>query len=66
MPLFVGFGTADKVASLAAGRAFFDAAGSADKTWSAREGAYHELLNEPAWKDHAEQIAHWIADHAAA
>ena len=64
MPLYMTFGTADKVASMAAAKRFFDAAGSADKTWDPREGLYHEVLNEPSWKDLVETIARWITAHA--
>jgi len=64
MPLYMTFGTADKVASLAAGKRFFDAAGSADKTWDPREGLFHEVLNEPSWKDIVDNIARWVLAHA--
>lgn len=64
LPLYVAFGTADKVASISAAKRIFAAAGSADKTWDAREGLYHEVLNEPSWKDLAETIARWILAHA--
>lgn len=60
MPLYVTFGTADPVASMPAAKKFFDAAGSADKTWDPREGLYHEVLNEPSWKDIVEAIARWV------
>jgi alpha-beta hydrolase superfamily lysophospholipase len=60
LPLELTFGAADKVASVAAGKRFFDAAGSLDKTWDLREGLYHEVLNEPSWKDIAETFARWI------
>lgn len=64
LPLYVTFGTADKVASMSAAKRVFAAAGSADKTWDAREGLYHEVLNEPSWKDHVETIARWVIAHA--
>lgn len=64
MPLYVTFGTADKVASMSAAKRFFDAAGSADKTWDPREGLFHEVLNEPSWKDIVENIARWVLAHA--
>jgi alpha-beta hydrolase superfamily lysophospholipase len=64
LPLYVAFGTGDKVASMAAARRVFDAAGSADKTWDRREGLYHEVLNEPSWKDLVEAIARWVIAHA--
>ena len=66
MPLYMTFGTADKVASMKAGKRFFDATGSADKTWDPREGLFHEVLNEPSWKDIVENIARWVLAHARA
>lgn len=60
MSLYVTFGTADKVASYAAARRWFDATSSADKTWDPREGLFHEVLNELCWKDIVEKIAAWI------
>jgi alpha-beta hydrolase superfamily lysophospholipase len=60
MPLYMTFGTGDKVASMTSAKRFFDAAGSADKTWDPREGLYHEVLNEPSWKDLVETIARWV------
>jgi alpha-beta hydrolase superfamily lysophospholipase len=64
LPLYMTFGTADKVASFPTGKRFFDAAGSADKTWDPREGLFHEVLNEPSWKDIVETIARWVLAHA--
>ncbi|MDB5221059.1 MAG: Lysophospholipase [Myxococcaceae bacterium] len=64
MPLYMTFGTADKVASMPTAKRFFDAAGSADKTWDPREGLFHELLNEPSWKDTVDNIARWTLAHA--
>lgn len=64
VPLYIAFGTADRIASVSAAKRFFDAAGSADKTWDPREGLFHEVLNEPSWKDLVEAIARWIIAHA--
>ena len=65
LPLYMTMGTADKVASTKAAKRFFDAAGSADKTWDPREGLFHEVLNEPSWKDIVENIARWVRAHAS-
>ncbi len=65
MPLFMTFGTADKVASMPTAKRFYEAAGSSDKTWDPREGLLHEVLNEPSWKDIVETMARWILAHAA-
>ena len=64
LPLYMTMGTADKVASFSSAKRFFDAAGSADKTWDPREGLFHEVLNEPSWKDIVESIARWVLAHA--
>jgi alpha-beta hydrolase superfamily lysophospholipase len=64
LPLYVVFGTKDPVAKMSAARAVFDAAGSTDKTWNAREGNYHEVLNELEWPELAGSIADWVLAHA--
>jgi alpha-beta hydrolase superfamily lysophospholipase len=63
LPLYLTVGTADRVASTAAAKRFFDAAGSPDKTWDPREGLFHEVLNEPSWKDIVDDVARWILAH---
>jgi alpha-beta hydrolase superfamily lysophospholipase len=65
MPLYVAMGTADRVNDYGATRAFFDAAGSGDKTFDAREGLFHEVLNEPEWPDIAGKMADWVLAHAS-
>jgi alpha-beta hydrolase superfamily lysophospholipase len=60
LPLYVTFGTADPVSSMTAAKRFFDVAGSADKTWDPRDGLFHEVLNEPSWKDIVDAMAKWI------
>jgi alpha-beta hydrolase superfamily lysophospholipase len=64
MPLYEVFGTGDRIAKLAAGKAFFDRAGSRDKTWDERPGLFHEVLNEPEWKDIAGKMHAWMLAHA--
>ncbi len=63
LPLYVVFGDDDKVASLAAAKRVFDAAGSKDKTWDERPGLYHEVLNEPCWPELVDVMATWILAH---
>ncbi len=63
MTLFEVFGTGDKIAKLEAGRAFFNAAGSKDKTFDERVGLFHEVLNEIEWKDVAGAIEKWVLAH---
>lgn len=60
LPLYVTMGTKDPIVSMPTAKKFFDAAGSADKTWAPREGLRHEVVNEPSWKDVVEPIAKWI------
>jgi len=60
LPLYLVMGTEDRVARLATARAFFDAAGSPDKIWDAREGLFHEVLNEPQWPSIAAAIADFV------
>lgn len=64
LPLYMAFGTADKVASFSAGKRFFEGAGSTDKTFDPRDGLYHEVLNEPSWKEIVDPIAKWILARA--
>jgi alpha-beta hydrolase superfamily lysophospholipase len=66
MPLYVAFGTADKVASMGAAKRVFDAAGTDAKVWNPREGLFHEILNEPSWKDTVDDMAQWILARASA
>jgi alpha-beta hydrolase superfamily lysophospholipase len=63
MPLYVVMGEADAIARVASARAFFDAAGSADKTWDLRPGLFHEVLNESEWRPIADRIADFILAH---
>jgi alpha-beta hydrolase superfamily lysophospholipase len=60
MPLYVVMGTEDRIAKVGTARAFFDAAGARDKTWDARQGLFHEVLNEPQWRTIADKIADWM------
>jgi alpha-beta hydrolase superfamily lysophospholipase len=64
MPLYVVIGGADPVVSVSRAHAFFDAAGSTDKTWNPREGLLHEVLNETDWRPIADGMADWILGHA--
>jgi alpha-beta hydrolase superfamily lysophospholipase len=63
LPLYEVFGTDDRIAKFAAGRAFFDAAGSRDKTFDERPGLFHEVLNELEWKDIAGAMEMWMLAH---
>ena len=64
MPLYVMFGDADKVAKFSDGKRFYERAGSADKTFDPKPGLFHEVLNEPSWKELTDVIATWILKRA--
>ena len=38
-----------------------DAAGHEDKTWAPQEGLFHEILNEPSYRDLSAGMAAWIS-----
>jgi alpha-beta hydrolase superfamily lysophospholipase len=65
MPLYVLFGGADHIAKPAAGKAFVDRAGSADKTWEELPGLFHEVLNEPEWEGLARKMSEWMLGRVA-
>jgi alpha-beta hydrolase superfamily lysophospholipase len=65
MPLYETFGECDPVAKNAAGKAFFDRVSSTDKTWNERKGAFHEVLNEPEWRELTTSIADWVLARAS-
>jgi alpha-beta hydrolase superfamily lysophospholipase len=64
LPVFGFMGTADPIAKYARAKAFFDAIGSTDKTWTPHEGLYHETLNEIEWRPIADAAAEWMLRHA--
>lgn len=47
----------DRVVSVEATRRFFDRVGSAEKELDVRAGLFHEVLNEPDWRDHSRKLA---------
>ncbi len=65
MPLYLLMGGQDRVAKVSVARAFFDAAGSPDKTWDERPALFHEVLNEPEWRGIADRLAEWMASHSS-
>jgi alpha-beta hydrolase superfamily lysophospholipase len=62
LPVLLAFGAADKIASLPAARAVFDRMGSKDREFVPLEGLYHEILNEPSWKDTVQRMATFVLD----
>lgn len=61
VPLLVLHGTADTVTSPAGSRSFVEAAGVADKTFKAYDGALHNLFVETNRDEVFDDIAAWIA-----
>lgn len=47
----------DRAVSVAATRRFFQLIGSAEKELDVRPGLFHEVLNEPDYRDHAARLA---------
>jgi alpha-beta hydrolase superfamily lysophospholipase len=64
LPLYLVFGGEDKVAKMSVAKSFFGRVASTDKTWSERKGAFHEVLNEPDWKELAGEMASWMLARA--
>ena len=66
LPLYVVGGSGDRLAEIEQEKAFFDRAGSKDKTLDVIDGGFHEILNEPDWRPTVDAIAAWILAHAGA
>jgi alpha-beta hydrolase superfamily lysophospholipase len=56
----------DRVVSTEAARLFYSRAGSHEKELDVRPGLFHELLNEPDWRDHASRLAERMLRWSAA
>ncbi|HVU03093.1 MAG TPA: lysophospholipase [Polyangiaceae bacterium] len=56
VPFFCIAGGDDRVVSLPATRRFVDALGSPDRELDVRPGLFHEVLNEPDYRDHAGRL----------
>ncbi|WP_257455785.1 alpha/beta hydrolase [Archangium lipolyticum] len=63
VPLFQLCGAEDRVASVEAGRLFFDAVGSKDKVYKVYPGMRHEPLNELGKEEVQGDISNWISSH---
>ncbi|MBJ6764030.1 lysophospholipase [Myxococcaceae bacterium JPH2] len=63
VPLFVLCGSEDGVAAPTAARAFFEAAGTADKKFKEYPGMRHEPLNEVGREEVFRDISGWISAH---
>lgn len=60
LPVLILHGTADKAARSSGSQAFFDAAGSTDKTLKLYEGHVHDLLNDVDKQIVMADIKDWI------
>lgn len=65
MPLLLMHGTGDTITSLQRSQAFFERAGSADKTFKTYDGFYHELFNEPDNGQVFADLVQWLDEHTA-
>lgn len=63
LPLLIMHGEADRLTSPAGSRAFFEAAGSADKTLRLYPGLYHEIFNEPERDQVLGDMSDWLETH---
>lgn len=63
MPLLVMHGSADRLTSVEASRAFVEQAGTADKTLKVYEGFYHELFNEVEAGQVLADLVAWLDAH---
>jgi len=63
VPLFIAAGTADRIASMPAARAFFDTIASKDKTWKDYPEFRHEVLCEVNKEQPMSDIVAWISAH---
>ncbi len=63
VPLLLLLGTGDRLATPAAGRAFYGGVSSTDKELRIYDGLYHELLNEPERNDVLADIIQWLDAH---
>jgi alpha-beta hydrolase superfamily lysophospholipase len=60
LPVLILHGTADRAAKASGSQAFFDAAGSRDKTLKLYDGVYHDPLNDEGRERVMADITAWI------
>ena len=63
LPVFILHGTADKATRPSGSQAFYDAAGSTDKTLKLYEGGFHDLLNDTDREAVMADITRWVDAH---
>jgi alpha-beta hydrolase superfamily lysophospholipase len=66
LPVLILHGTADKAAKSSGSQAFFDAAGSSDKTLKLYEGHFHDLLNDVGKEIVMADVTKWLDARLAA
>ncbi|MFP4001837.1 MAG: serine aminopeptidase domain-containing protein [Thermoplasmata archaeon] len=65
VPLLILAGTEDKITPLEGAERFIDELGTEDKKLRKFEGAYHEIFNDPEWKDEFhDEIIEWIETYS--
>jgi alpha-beta hydrolase superfamily lysophospholipase len=60
LPVFILHGTADKATRPSGSQAFYDAAGSTDKTLKLYEGGFHDLLNDTDKVTVMADVTRWV------
>jgi alpha-beta hydrolase superfamily lysophospholipase len=63
LPVLILHGTADKATRPSGSQAFYDAAGSTDKSLKLYEGAFHDLLNDTDKETVMADITRWVDEH---
>jgi alpha-beta hydrolase superfamily lysophospholipase len=62
LPLLVLQGGADRLVSPQGTERFFSLLGSSDKTLKAYEGLYHEIYNEPEFREVLADVESWLRE----
>ena len=60
LPVLILHGTSDKAAKASGSQAFFDAAGSKDKTLKLYDGHFHDLLNDVGKQAVMDDVKGWL------
>ena len=60
LPVFILHGTADKATRPSGSQAFYDSAGSTDKTLKLYDGGFHDLLNDTDRETVMADITRWV------
>ncbi len=63
LPVFIMYGTEDRLSNPEGSEQFYAAAGSRDKTLKRYKGLYHEIFNEPEHEQVFADVAAWLEKH---